>query len=208
MFRIRRAALAAVVVPAVVGTGLVLAGCSDGQVGRSDDTGQSGYIDGPGTVGTYAPADRKPAPEFSGTLLGGGEFDLASALGDVVVLNVWGSWCPPCRTEAPGLQAVSEALADDGVRFVGVNVRDFDQQAPLAFEDEFGITYPSVYDPKGDALLAFRKTVPPNAIPSTLVIDRQGRIAAKVIGPIGETSLTDLVTEIASEQAPVDMTAT
>lgn len=195
MRRSRTAAAAAAVVAAAT---LLLGACSDGQVQRSDNAEQSGYIEGDGAVVTYPPAEREPAPEFGGPLLGGGEFDLASAAGDVVVLNVWGSWCPPCRKEAPGLQAVHEALADDGVRFVGVNTRDTETGAK-AYEKEFGITYPSVSDPKGEALLAFRDTLPPQAIPSTLVIDRQGRMAARVLGPIGETSLREMVSDIATE---------
>ncbi|WP_205856301.1 TlpA family protein disulfide reductase [Phytoactinopolyspora endophytica] len=183
-----------------------LAGCSDGQVTRDSDTDNVGYIEGDGTVSIFPPDDRDPAPEFGGPLLGEeGEFQLADALGDVVVLNVWGSWCPPCRKEAPDLQAVHEELQDDGVRFVGVNTRDGQTEtAALAYEDEFGITYPSVFDPDGQALLAFRDTIPPSAIPSTLVIDRDGRMAARVFGPIGEASLREMVTDIAAEE-PAEM---
>ncbi|RIQ35664.1 TlpA family protein disulfide reductase [Jiangella rhizosphaerae] len=182
---------------------LALAGCSDGRVERSDNANQAGYIAGDGTISIYEPAERKAAPEFSGELLDGGEFQLADRLGDVVVLNVWGSWCPPCRREAPDLQAAYEALEPEGVQFVGVNVREPNGQRPAQqFEDEFGITYPSIYDPEAASLLAFRDTVPPAAIPSTLVIDREGRIAARVLGPLGETTLTDIVREIAAE-APV-----
>ncbi|WP_116946923.1 TlpA family protein disulfide reductase [Jiangella endophytica] len=178
---------------------LALAGCSDGQVERSDNANQAGYIAGDGTISIYQPAERKSAPEFGGELLDGGDFQLADQLGDVVVLNVWGSWCPPCRKEAPDLQAAYAALEPQGVQFVGVNVRDNGTRAPLQFEDEFGITYPSVYDPKADALLAFRDTIPPSAIPSTLVIDRDGRIAARVMGPLGEATLTDIVGDVVAE---------
>ena len=189
-----RAAIAAVVVAV-----LVTGGCSDGQVER-DDSDRSGYVEGDGTVATYPPAERAAAPEFSGPLLAGdGTFTLDEAQGDVVVLNVWGSWCPPCRKEAPELQSVYEALAEQGVRFVGVNIRDHTKGPAQAFEQEFGITYPSVYDPKGEALLAFRDTIPPQAIPSTLVIDRAGRIAGRVVGPITETSLRQMVADIAAE---------
>lgn len=185
----------------LVAVGLGLAGCADGQVERSDSAGsQSRYIEGDGVVTTIPPDEREEAPEFGGPVLGGGEFDLASAEGDVVVLNVWGSWCPPCRKEAPALQAVSQDLADDGVQFVGVNTRDTETGA-LAYEKEFGITYPSVVDPKGEALLAFRDTLPPAAIPSTLVIDRSGRMAARILGPIGEASLRQLVSDIAAEDS-------
>lgn len=187
---------------------LALAGCSDGQVERSDNGDQAGYIGGDGTIGVYAVAEREPAPEFTGELLDGGDFSLADQVGDVVVLNVWGSWCPPCRKEAPDLQAAYETLSPDGVQFVGVNIREPNGMRPAQqFEDEFGVTYPSVYDPKADALLAFRNTIPPTAIPSTLVIDREGRIAARILGPIGETSLTDIVGEIAAESPAGDAPA-
>ncbi|HEX6577712.1 MAG TPA: TlpA disulfide reductase family protein [Jiangellaceae bacterium] len=181
---------------------MVVGACSDGQVGRTD-SGQTRYVQGSGAV-TLVPADiRDPAPDFGGPLLGGGDFDLAAARGDVVVLNVWGSWCPPCRDEAPDLQAVNESFDGQGVQFVGVNVRDNDVDAQ-AFEREFGVTYPSVVDENGSRLLAFRDTLPPTSIPSTLVVDRQGRMAASVLGQITEASLRDLVSSIAAEQAPAD----
>ncbi|HEU0213815.1 MAG TPA: TlpA disulfide reductase family protein [Jiangellaceae bacterium] len=190
------------VVVTLVATIMIVGGCSDGQVGRTDG-GQTRYVQGSGAV-TLVPADtRAPAPDFGGPLLGGGDFDLAAARGDVVVLNVWGSWCPPCREEAPDLQAVNESFDGQGVQFVGVNVRDNDVDAQ-AFEREFGLTYPSVVDENGSRLLAFRDTLPPTSIPSTLVVDRQGRMAASVLGQITEASLRDLVSSIAAEQAPAD----
>ncbi len=181
----------------------VLGGCSadDGQVGRLEAGEEAGYVSGSGTVTTVAPAEREPAPAFSGPLLGGGSFDLAEARGDVVVINVWGSWCPPCRAEARDLQAVYEDLRDRGVRFVGVNVKDTEQGA-RAFLAEFGVTYPTVYDEIGERMLAFRDTLPPAAVPSTLVVDRQGRMAARVLGQISERSLADIVEPIAAEGAP------
>lgn len=144
------------------------------------------------------PAEREPAPEFSGPTLDGDEFSLSEQAGSVVVLNVWGSWCAPCRAEAPAFAAVAEETADDGVVFVGVNTRDT-ETAALAFEEEFDVPYPSVVDSDGRRLLAFRDTLPPAAIPSTLVVDRDGDMAARVIGPITETSLRELVTEVAEE---------
>jgi thiol-disulfide isomerase/thioredoxin len=188
------------VVATLAAGALAFSGCSDGQVQRTETAGQTRYIEGSGVV-TIVPRDeRQPAPQFSGPLLGDtGEFDLAQANGDVVVLNVWASWCPPCREEAPALQAVATELADEGVRFVGVNVRDNETDAG-AFEREFGVTYPSVVDPTGTLLLAFRDTLPPSAIPSTLVIDRQGRLAARVLDEVTETSLRDLVGDIAAEE--------
>jgi thiol-disulfide isomerase/thioredoxin len=178
----------------------VLAGCSgDGRV-RPAEEASAGFVQGSGVVTVVPVEDRQPAPEFVGPLLDGGEFDLADARGEVVVLNVWGSWCAPCRAEAPALVAVAEDSADDGVRFVGVNTRDTDTAAQ-AFEEEFAVPYPSVVDPDGRLLLAFRDTLPPAAIPSTLVVDREGLMAARVIGPITQTSLADLVEQVAGEQA-------
>jgi thiol-disulfide isomerase/thioredoxin len=177
----------------------VVTACSDGQVQRSDSAAQTRYIEGSGVVTIVPPEERELAPAFSGPLLGGtGEFDLAQVKGDVVVLNVWASWCPPCRSEAPALQAVSTELADQDVQFVGVNVKDNETDA-RAFEQEFGLTYPSIVDTTGALLLAFRDTLPPSAIPSTLVIDRKGRLAARVLDEVTEMSLRDLVIDIATE---------
>jgi thiol-disulfide isomerase/thioredoxin len=176
---------------------LAIAGCSDGQVQRSDDAAQIGYIAGSGAVTVIDAADRDPAPEFGGPLLGSAddEFWLDDARGDVVVLNVWGSWCPPCREEAPAFQAVYSQLADDGVQFIGVNTRDNETDA-IAFEDEFAVTYPSVVDTDGRRMLAFRDTLPPNAIPTTLIVDRDGNLAARVLGAVSETTLRELITDV------------
>lgn len=184
----------------VTALALMLVGCSDGQVQRGNDADQAGYIQGDGVVTTFPPGKRDPAPPFEGPLLDGGDFHLSAAARDVVVLNVWGSWCPPCRKEAPDLEATYQAVARHGVRFVGVNTRDT-QTGARAFENEFAITYPSIVDPKGEALLAFRDTLPPAAIPSTLVIDRSGRLAARILGPISKASLSELVLEVAAEDA-------
>jgi thiol-disulfide isomerase/thioredoxin len=182
---------------AAVAAVLLLTGCGGDQVQRTNSSNQSRYIAGSG-ITTIAPEDRTAAPAFGGPTLDGGTFDLAAQKGNVVVLNVWGSWCPPCRKEAPALQAVSEALAPQGVLFVGVNTRDTPHGAQ-AYVAEFGITYPSVVDTDGQRLLAFRETLPPTAIPSTLVVDRDGRLAARILGPITEISLRDIVAQVASE---------
>ncbi len=177
--------------------GAVLTGC--GGDGRVEPADSAGFVEGSGVVTVVPPEQRQSAPPFAGPLLDGGTFDLADARGEVVVLNVWGSWCAPCRAEAPDLVAVAEGTASDGVRVVGVNTRDT-PTAAQAFEDEFSVPYPSVVDADGRLLLAFRETLPPAAIPSTLVIDRQGRMAARVVGPITERSLTDLVEQVAAEE--------
>jgi thiol-disulfide isomerase/thioredoxin len=182
-----------------VAAAAALTACSDGQVQRSDDAAQLGYIEGSGAVKIIPPGDRDPAPEFGGPLLASDdEFWLSEAVGEIVVLNVWGSWCPPCRQEAAGLEEVHAELADDGVRFIGVNTRD-NETGALGFEEDFGVTYPSVVDTDGRRMLAFRDTLPPNAIPTTLIVDREGLLAARVLGAISGPSLRDLITDILDE---------
>lgn len=180
--------------------GIALTACTGGQVQRADGGGEIGYIEGDGLVTTVPPGERDPAPEFGGPLLGSEdqEFWLADALGEVVVLNVWGSWCPPCRKEAPDFQAVWDDVSDDGVRFVGINTRDNETDA-LGYVEDFGITYPSVIDSDGRRMLAFRDTLRPGSIPSTLIIDRDGRLAAKAAGAIGESTLSGLIEDVLAE---------
>jgi thiol-disulfide isomerase/thioredoxin len=176
---------------------VVLAGCTAGKVTPSSGDGQR-YVTGDGTVEVIDPAKRKQAPDLAGTTLDGSPFSLADLRGQVVVLNVWASWCAPCRAEAPGLEKVSNELAGEGVRFVGINTRDTDDNA-RAFERRFGISYPSLIDRDGALLLRFKETLPPQAIPTTLVIDRGGRMAARALTPLTEERLRDLVTPIVAE---------
>ena len=122
---------------------------------------------------------------------------LASYAGKVVVVNVWGSWCPPCRAEATDLAAASRELAPKGVVFVGINTRDASRDNGRAFERTYDVPYPSIYDPSGSNLLAFRRTLTPNSIPGTVVVDRQGRVAASILGRIPtKTTLVDLVEDV------------
>jgi thiol-disulfide isomerase/thioredoxin len=157
-----------------------------------------GFISGDGTSDVIPPADRQPAPDVSGDTLDGDQISVGDFAGDVVVLNVWGSWCAPCRAEAPALQEVYARQKRNGVQFIGINTRD-QEAAAKAFEESFGITYPSFLDPSGEIQLAFRDTLPPNSIPSTVVIDREGRVAARIVGPTSFSQLTDLVDDVASE---------
>lgn len=176
---------------------LTLASCTDAAPTPSSGDGQ-GFVSGGGTASVIEPADRVVAPEVAGQTLQEEELSLADFEGDVVVVNVWGSWCAPCREEAPSLQEVSQETRDDGVQFVGLNTRDAAAQA-LAFERRFGITYPSLVDADGQLQLEFRDSLPPTAIPSTLIIDRQGRVAARILGATSYTQLSDLVADIAAE---------
>jgi thiol-disulfide isomerase/thioredoxin len=193
-----RRIVAVLAVVALAGSGCA---ASSGMVGRRDSTGDTRYVAGSGLVDRIPPAERGAPVDFRGPLLGDkGTFDLATVRGNVVVLNVWGSWCAPCRDEAPDLEAAWRRLRSKDVRFVGVNTKDTASGAK-AFVKEFGITYPSVYDEMGERLLAFRDTLPAAAIPTTLVIDRKGRAAARVLGATGTSTLVGMVEDVLAEKA-------
>jgi thiol-disulfide isomerase/thioredoxin len=165
-----------------------LTGCSDQAAGGS---AQAGFVSGKGVITVLPPAEREQPGEVAGETLEGEPISLQDFAGDPVVVNVWGSWCAPCRAEAPELAQAAEQLADEGVQFLGINSRDLDKAAALAFQRRFEVPYPSIYDQKGSTLLAFRGTLSPNAIPSTVVIDARGRVAASIIGEV--TSASTLV---------------
>lgn len=147
----------------------------------------------------FPPGGRVAAPALSGKLISGADLNLSDWRGNVIVVNVWGSWCAPCRAEAPGLKAVSDESRAKGVLFVGFDSRDNDAAA-ASFERTYGITYPSFRDTDGTLVLRFAGLVPISAVPSTVVIDRDYRIAARVIGPVSYTTLSDLVNTVAAEE--------
>ena len=187
----------ATAVLAVLLASTVLASCSNDEVGSSGD---AGFVSGKGVITRLAVEDRKHPGEVAGETLEGEPVSLADFEGKTVVVNIWGSWCAPCRSEAPDLVAASEELADDGVEFLGINSRDLDRAAAQAFQRRFEVPYPSIYDQKGQTLLAFRGTLSPNAIPSTVVIDDQGRVAASVIGETTRSTLVGLVEDVQAEE--------
>jgi thiol-disulfide isomerase/thioredoxin len=158
--------------------------------------GAEGFVAGSGTVTVLDEAKRVPAPELSGRSLSGRPLALDDFAGSTVVLNVWGSWCAPCRAEAPALIKAAKRLGDRDVQFLGVSVREPGVASAKAFVRNFGVPYPSIYDSDGSQLLGFRDTLPPDAIPSTLVIDSQGRVAARVLGPVDESTLVGLVNDV------------
>ena len=155
-------------------------------------TGDKGYVGADGIITRLEPDERRVVEgDVSGETLDGEQWSLADQRGKVVVLNVWGTWCPPCRKEAPVLSEAARQLQSDGVVFMGINTRDSSPAQGRAFERNFKVAYPSLFDPDGRTLLSFRGTITPNAIPSTLVIDRDGKVAASVLGEI--TSARTLV---------------
>jgi len=165
-------------------------------------TGTKAYIDGGGVINEIKPAERVPVGRLSGRSLEGKELNLADYRGKVVVLNLWWSQCPPCRLEAPVLDAAARALMPKGVVFMGINTRDASTSGPLAYQRTHRTPYPSIFDPDGQTLLTFKSWVSPNSIPSTLVIDKQGRVAAVVLGALrSRTTLSDLIQDAGGPEA-------
>ncbi len=196
--RFVRPGVAAVAMAAAAGVvTLTLAGCDGGSIANSSDPGNSGnsFVGASYSSKFFQVGSRPLAPAVTGTLLTGQSFSLRAQRGHVVVLNFWGSWCAPCRQEAPILGTLATDLRGKGVRFFGDNVLDSPDSAE-AFERTFNIGYPSINDQGEQVALAFHDTVPPSAIPSTLVIDRAGRIAALVVGAVSFNGLKALIDSV------------
>lgn len=178
-------------------TALALTACGSSGSQQSN----SRYISGDGSVVVVPINERVAAPDITGETLDGKPFNLADYKGKVVPLNIWASWCAPCRAEAPALEQLSRELGPQGVQFVGINTRDT-KTAAEAFVKRFDLTYPDVWDPDGRIQLQFRETLPPQAIPSTLIIDKQGKVAARILGKIDRTQMRDLLKELLAEPGP------
>ena len=155
-------------------------------------------------VTSYAIGERPSMPLITGETLSGAQLELATLAGSVVVLNSWASWCAPCIEETPELIAASLRTASSDVVFVGLNVKDEPTKA-RKFVEQLQIPYDSIMDPEG-ALLATLPEVPPGALPSTLVIDRTGRVAARIIGPIPPGVLAGVVEAVSAEAVSVEST--
>ena len=166
---------------------------------RREGAGSPGTARGAAdVVQQYAAADRAQVGAFSVRMLDGSSLEQEDLVGRVSVVNVWGSWCGPCRTEAPDLARVARQLGDRA-QFLGINVRD-NPAAAQAFERSFGIPYPSVHpDDAGTAILSFGGALTAAAIPSTVVLDEQARVAARVVGPVDAATLRGLVLDVAAE---------
>ncbi len=181
----RRTAALAVAVAAL------LTGCANGTASVSARDGA--------TVQIVPPQEREAGPEIAGQTVDGEDnlvlpedFD-----GKVVVVNAWGSWCPPCREEADDLERVYRKRRDEGVAFVGVTVKD-NAAAARNFQKRHGISYPSIH-PGEEVLLGFHSSLPAHQPPVTWVIDREGRVASRVVGAVTETTLDGLVADVLAE---------
>jgi len=178
---------------------LLMSACSSG--GTSGGGGDTNFVMGKDGISTAKQGERATAPDLSGKTVNGGQLDVASYKGKVVVLNVWGSWCAPCRAEAPNFEKVYQDLKAKGVQFVGINTRDTSTQNAVAFEKQQGITYQSLYDPTGKLMLRFKRgTLNPQAVPSTLVLDREGRIAARSLAALSEDKLRKMIAPVLAEK--------
>jgi thiol-disulfide isomerase/thioredoxin len=170
------------------------------RAGQADTAARSGLT-------LYPAGARTAAPDIRGATLTGGQLALADLRGEVVVVNVWGSWCNPCRAETPDLVRVAAATKAQEVRFVGIDTRD-NPDAARAFVRAFKVPYPSIIDRDGNVLLNFNGIIPAYAVPSTLVIDPAGKIAARMIGRIGYSTLLGIVHDILAETSTVTPAAT
>ncbi|GGM60820.1 hypothetical protein GCM10011608_52390 [Micromonospora sonchi] len=178
--------LAAGLFAAVTAT-LLLAGCF-GDGGKPECDNVDGIVE-------CRPDQRSGAPRITGELLKGGSYDVAEQRGQVVVVNFWGSWCAPCRAEADDLEGTYQATKDSGVTFLGINVQDSRDKA-IAFE-EGRVSYPSIFDP--GSRLALAMDIPPNTVPATVILDREGRIATVIRAAVRQEGLQPIVERVAAE---------
>jgi thiol-disulfide isomerase/thioredoxin len=167
---------------------LVLSSCGGGGSSIAEES----FVSGNGSVSYIKPSDRIAAPALSGMTLSGKNYTFN--VGQVAVVNVWASWCAPCRAEAPTLAALSEKYTD--VAFMGILTRDNPVNAE-AFARRFALPYPTLID--DSVLIGFRKSLPANAIPSTVLIDKRGDVAARISGEVTFASLSELIVKVSAE---------
>ena len=179
---------------------LALSGCAqeDALAKQAKAGDNKNYVAGDGSVTEFAAGDRKEAVQIQGALFSGAKVTPADFQGKVSILNFWFAGCAPCRVEAPVLEELHQEFKDQGVQFFGVNLRD-EKPTAEAFEKTFNLTYPSFDDKDGGVLLSVSGLVPPGAVPTTLVLDKQGRVASRVLGEIEKGTLKALITAAVAE---------
>lgn len=187
----RRSARVVVFAAIAIALLLWLVACAPGDAAESP-----GYVSGDGTVTEWAEGERGEVMDLTGTSFEGDPVDLADYRGQVVLINTWYASCPPCRAEAPELV---ELDARDDVQLIGVNSRD-DAATAEAFERTFSVQYPSIDDGDGKATAQLQGLVAINAVPTTLVLDTEGRVAARAVGRVEPSTLESLIAA-ASEPA-------
>ena len=171
-----------------------LTGCA------ADPETDTGFVSGDGSVTVLNPDAREVAPILVGQDLDGQEISTADFPGEILVLNVWASWCAPCRAEAPALEEVAEEFNGQGVQLIGLNTRDSKASANN-FVRKYQVSFPSIVDTDGRLQLQFRETLPPQAIPSTIVIDQSGRVAARALGAVEASTLSAIIDQLLLEDS-------
>ncbi|CAB4887681.1 MAG: redoxin domain-containing protein [Actinobacteria bacterium] len=175
-------------------TAFTVSGCAETSSTASAGS-ETNFVAGDGSIEVVAMDKRLPAPDFTLKTLAGTDFTLSKQLGKVVVMNVWASWCAPCRAEAPALQDVWEKSNQNKVQFVGLDTRDSDTAA-RNFVERYGITYPQAIDTEAQVQLLFRDTLPAQAIPSTLIVDAKGNVAARILGSTTQAALRNVIDDV------------
>ncbi|TLP71719.1 TlpA family protein disulfide reductase [Nesterenkonia sphaerica] len=193
---------------AMASTAFLLSACgsdSDDLAQRASNDGTN-YVAGDGSVEEVAPESRGESVEFESTLFDGTDITPETFQGEVSVINFWYAACAPCRVEAPDLQEIHEEFEPEGVQFFGVNTRDT-QPTAEAFERTFGVTYPSMEDRSGQVIMAMTEYAHPSAVPTTLVLDRDGRVSARVVGIVEPGTLRALIDTVLEEDSDTDTAA-
>ena len=176
---------------------LILSACASPNA-AIQNSGEAGFISGDGTATFVQINERKSAPKLASTDFNGAKISLENFKNKVVVINVWGSWCSPCRKEATELEELYLKNKDSGVQFIGINIRDSKVSAEK-FVTNYQITYPNIFDRDGILLLGFKETLPANAIPSTVLIDKNGLVAARQLGPIDRALIQGFISSLVEE---------
>lgn len=195
MFKVKRRAVVTVAAVVLV---LLVVGVVVTFTGGNGRASERQFVDGTTSAWLYRAGHRPAAPDFTATTLTGAPLKFSSYRGKVVVLNFWGSWCAPCRGEAPTLAVLSEKYAKDGVSFLGDDVGDTPTNA-LSFTQSEGITYPSINDPGYQVAQDFGNAVLINDTPTTLVIDRTGHIAGVIYGATTYSELDTMIHDVVSQ---------
>jgi thiol-disulfide isomerase/thioredoxin len=180
---------------------LVSSGCATDSLAEQFREGDNkNYIAGDGTVTEFALGSRPIAADWSGVSESGDSLSSDQLAGVITVINFWYAGCAPCRVEMPELIELQDQFLGDEVQFIGVNVRDTSETA-LAFARQINLNFPSVIDAKtGSVVLAFTGVVTPQAVPTTLVIDSEGNVSARVLGRIDKGILEELIKTVISEK--------
>ena len=191
-----------IVALAIAGFVLATSGCANDSLAEQFRSGDNkNYIAGDGTVTEFAPGSRPKAASWSGLTESGESISSDQLQGVITVMNFWYAGCAPCRIEMPELIELQDEFLSDGVQFIGVNVRD-SAETSLAFARKINMNFPSVMDAKtGSVVLGFTGVVTPQAVPTTLVIDSEGNVSARVLGRIDKGILKALIVTTIKEKS-------